>query len=81
MFHAELAGYIVESCRRYSDETGIKTVALSGGVFQNKLLLGLVDEGLAASGITVLRHSLIAPNDGGICVGQALAGLVHLKES
>ena len=79
IFHAELAGYIVESCRRYSDETGIKTAALSGGVFQNKLLLGLVDEGLTASGITVLRHSLIAPNDGGICVGQALAGLYSLS--
>lgn len=81
MFHSELAGYIVESCRKYSEETGIRTAALSGGVFQNKLLLSLVDEGLTASGIKVLRHSLIPPNDGGICVGQALAGLVHLKES
>lgn len=79
MFHSKLAGYIIESCIRYSDKTGIRTIALSGGVFQNKLLLGLVDEGLKKSGLKVIRHSLIPPNDGGICVGQALAGIAALS--
>lgn len=78
-FHSDLAGYIIESCRIYSEESGIRTVALSGGVFQNKLLLGLVDEGLKKEGFKVLRHSLIPPNDGGICVGQALAGMAAIS--
>ena len=77
-FHAELAEYIVQNVLRLSAETGIKTAALSGGVFQNTLLLELVERMLFGSGIRVLRHSLIPPNDGGICVGQALAGLYKI---
>ena len=74
-FHAGLAEIIVEKSKGLCDETGIGTVALSGGVFQNKLLLGLVEERLQREGIRVLRHSLIPPNDGGICVGQVLGAL------
>ena len=74
-FHLKLAEYIAETCERLCSETGLGTTALSGGVFQNKLLLGLVDGKLSKAGIRVLRHSLIPPNDGGICVGQALAGI------
>jgi hydrogenase maturation protein HypF len=74
-FHAGLAEIIVATCERFSLETGIKTVALSGGVFQNKLLLALAEERLKEEGLKVLCHSLIAPNDGGISTGQALIGL------
>ena len=74
-FHLGLAEIITENCRNFSADTGIKTVALSGGVFQNRLLLGLVDDKLEKEGFRVLRHSLIPPNDGGLCVGQALAGM------
>ena len=59
----------------WNEETGIETVALSGGVFQNKLLLAISEERLSKSGLRVLRHSLIAPNDGGLSTGQVLAGL------
>ncbi len=76
MFHLMLAEYIAENCMRLCGETGIRAVALSGGVFQNKLLLRLADDMLSCEGIRVLKHSLIPPNDGGICVGQALAGLM-----
>jgi [NiFe] hydrogenase maturation protein HypF len=65
VFHIRLAEYIVETCRRLSAGTGLGTIALSGGVFQNKLLLSFVDEGLREAGLRVLRHSLIPPNDGG----------------
>ena len=74
-FHGKLAESIIYNCVRYREETGLNVVALSGGVFQNRLLLKLTVTGLEAAGFRVLRHSLIAPNDGGICVGQALAGV------
>ena len=63
---------IVTSVDSIHQETGIKTVALSGGVFQNKLLLELCEKGLKEKKLQVIRHHLIPPNDGGLCVGQAL---------
>ena len=71
-FHQELAHMIVTSVDSIHQETGIKTVALSGGVFQNKLLLELCEKGLKEKKLQVIRHHLIPPNDGGLCVGQAL---------
>ena len=81
LFHLKLAEMIAESVLYYSEETGIKTAALSGGVFQNTLLLEFVEKNLTEKGIQVLRHSQIPPNDGGIAVGQALYGLAHLGRS
>ena len=78
LFHYKLAETIALNVTHFSQETGIKTAALSGGVFQNTLLLEFVESLLEKQDIRVLRHSLIPPNDGGICVGQALAGLAHL---
>ena len=54
-------------------------MALSGGVFQNRLLLELVDDGLAERGFEVLKHSLIPPNDGGIALGQAVYGMAYVQ--
>ena len=76
-FHLKLAQIISETILRLCEKTGIRTAALSGGVFQNTLLLELVEDLLKRENIHVLRHSLIPPNDGGICVGQALAGLAY----
>ena len=75
MFHFDLANMIAERCMKHSNETGIKTAALSGGVFQNKLLLSMTEKLLRENGLRVLCHSLIPPNDGGIAAGQALAGM------
>ncbi len=50
-------------------------LALSGGVFQNKLLAALLSKNLENSGCTVLQHELIPPNDGGITLGQIAIGL------
>ena len=47
-------------------------VALSGGVFQNPLLLGLTVDLLHADGFDVLTHRIVPANDGGIALGQAL---------
>jgi hydrogenase maturation protein HypF len=70
-FHNGLAGAVVDACTRLRDEHGLSTVALSGGVFQNLLLLGRLVDGLEARGFHVLVHSRVPPNDGGISLGQA----------
>jgi len=61
----------VEVCAALRDRSGRGTVALSGGVFQNLLLLGQVADRLEESGFRVLTHARVPPNDGGISLGQA----------
>ncbi len=74
-FHAALSAAVCDACIRIRENTGLSVCALSGGVFQNRLLTGLCRALLEQAGFTVLRHSLIPPNDGGICIGQALYGI------
>lgn len=74
-FHRELAGQIIAACEKAREETGIDTVALSGGVYQNRLLLDYSVTMLEEKGFQVLRHRLLPPNDGGICLGQAVAAM------
>ncbi len=71
-FHESLAEMTVQICEDLSERTKIKTVALSGGVFQNSLLSSLTCEKLRRRGLKVFRHELIPPNDGGLCIGQAV---------
>ncbi len=71
-FHVALAAQIVAACRVLSEETGITSCVLTGGTFQNRLLLRLCEEGLSDAGLTVFRHHLIPPNDGGLALGQAV---------
>ena len=78
-FHAGLAEMTVEACVRISEQIGIHTVALSGGCWQNRLLLTLTEDGLLAKGMTVLTHHLVPPNDGGIALGQAAAIMMREK--
>jgi hydrogenase maturation protein HypF len=70
-FHNGLAGAAVAACQALRDATGLATVALSGGVFQNLLLLERTVAGLERRGFRVLVHSRVPPNDGGISLGQA----------
>ena len=63
------------------EKSGRDKVALSGGVFQNRLLLRLTEEQLAQEGFTVLRHRMIPPNDGGIAIGQAAYGMYQLQNN
>jgi hydrogenase maturation protein HypF len=70
-FHNGVAAATVSACRILSDRHGLQTVALSGGVFQNMLLTARVTAQLAAAGFTVLTHSRVPCNDGGISFGQA----------
>jgi hydrogenase maturation protein HypF len=70
-FHRGVAAAIVEGCGRIRAETGLAAVALSGGVFQNALLLEAAAAGLEERGFRVLVHHRVPPNDGGISLGQA----------
>ncbi len=71
-FHRGVADLIVAACLLLRESSGLGTVALSGGVFQNLLLLGTVTSLLEAAGFRVLTHSRVPPNDGGISLGQAV---------
>jgi hydrogenase maturation protein HypF len=79
-FHKGLANAIVEMVRHLCQENLINQVALTGGVFQNCILLQQVTKRLEILGIKVLSHSLIPANDGGLSLGQAVitaAQLIH----
>ena len=77
MFHLSLAEMIVNSCKQARVEHNLNVCALSGGSFQNMLLLDLCSNMLKQCGFTVLTHKLVPANDGGISLGQALAGLIY----
>ncbi len=70
-FHAALADAIVATAQR----AGVGAVALSGGCFQNALLLERTMAALRGAGFEVLVHRVLPPNDGNIAAGQALAAL------
>jgi len=71
-FHHGVAALIEAGCRYLRDRHGLATVALSGGVFQNMLLLDATVTRLEARGFRVLTHSRVPCNDGGISLGQAV---------
>jgi len=71
-FHDTLAAIIVEVCDRLRAATGVTRVALSGGCFQNRLLLALTVPALRARGFQVLTHRQVPCNDGGLALGQAI---------
>ena len=80
VFHGILAQQILAGCKEAAARTGLSTCALSGGVFQNQLLLRLCEEKLEKEGFHVLRHSLLPPNDGGIALGQAVAAMAKIQK-
>jgi hydrogenase maturation protein HypF len=76
-FHHGVAAAVAGACELVRERTGLGTVALSGGVFQNLRLAGLVAELLGGRGFRVLTHSRVPPNDGGLSLGQAaVAGAI-----
>lgn len=79
LFHQELAEQITAACVEARKVSGRKKTALSGGVFQNRLLLRMTENRLMEEGFEVLRHCMIPPNDGGIAIGQAAYGMYQLQ--
>ena len=79
-FHNSLRDVIVRGCERVRAESGVCTVALSGGVFMNATLLEGAVSALEAARFTVLAPHLIPCNDGGLSLGQAQVALWALEE-
>jgi hydrogenase maturation protein HypF len=79
LFHLSVARMLAEVLRRLSETTGVVDAALSGGVFQNRLLLKLAVPMLHDNGLKVYLNEQVPPNDGGIALGQAYIGGVLLQ--
>jgi len=71
-FHRTMSRVVVDACIRIRQSDGLNRVCLSGGTFQNLLLLGLSAEGLRQLGFEVFIHQSVPPNDGGLSLGQAV---------
>lgn len=69
-FHYGLAGAIVSMVSHLHDQQPFTQVALTGGVLQNQLLQKLLSQQLTSLGFTVLTHSRVPANDGGLALGQ-----------
>ena len=80
-FHESLAAAVTAACRRLCAETGLRRVALSGGVFQNALLLERVDALLRDAGLEVHSNRSVPANDGGISLGQALVAAARSRRA
>jgi hydrogenase maturation protein HypF len=65
---------VVDVCKTIQQQHGVATVALSGGVWQNRYLLEKACPALERSGFVVLTHHQIPANDGCIALGQAMIG-------
>ena len=71
---------MLELCRRIRTANGLAVAALTGGVFQNRLLSDLCEDALEVDGFEVLSHGLVPTNDGGVALGQAaVAGYTELR--
>jgi hydrogenase maturation protein HypF len=70
-FHLGVAALVASVARRVRDARRINRVVLSGGVFQNTLLLERACRSLRREGFEVFTHGRVPPNDGGISLGQA----------
>ncbi|MEQ9234671.1 carbamoyltransferase HypF [Coleofasciculus sp. E2-BRE-01] len=71
-FHQGLADAITNMVQQLRPDLISNQVILTGGVFQNRILLTQVRENLERMGMRVLTHSLVPPNDGGLSLGQAV---------
>ena len=78
-FHNSLVRMSLEACRQIRQETGLHTVAISGGVWQNMRLMNLILPALETEGFTPLIHTQLPPNDGCVSLGQAAVALARLQ--
>lgn len=78
-FHHSLARLLAAACDTLRERTGLDLVALSGGVFQNALILGVLKELLEPRGFEVLTHNLTPPNDGSISLGQVAVATARIE--
>jgi hydrogenase maturation protein HypF len=79
-FHRTMAEVVVAGCERIREVGGTTAVALSGGTFQNMLLLEQVVGLLEGKGFEVYRHRRAPANDGGLALGQAILADKFFRE-
>ena len=79
-FHNTLVAMAVETCRAAREKTGINDVALSGGTFQNMILMKKLPAALEQEGFRVWRHRRVSPNDEGLSLGQLMIAEALLEE-
>jgi len=73
-FHNTVVRFSIELCTLIRKENGLNRVVLSGGVFQNQLIIEGICEGLESEGFEVFTHGEIPCNDGGVSIGQLIIG-------
>ncbi len=78
-FHNAVVRLLADACELLRDRTGLNTVALSGGAFQNALLFTGLQQALELMGFEVLSHTLTPPNDGSIALGQVAVAAARLE--
>lgn len=78
-FHRTIAQIVIDVCSRIRNESRLNDVCLSGGVFQNKLLLGLLLKLLPEHEFNVHIQHLLPSNDGGLSLGQAAIALAQVN--
>lgn len=78
-FHSTVANMVVEGCSRIREKTGLDRVVLSGGVFQNMILLEWSVQKLESTGFKVYTHHRVPSNDGGVALGQAVMAAVGVR--
>lgn len=77
--HRGLGSAVATMARALAAEHGLETIVLSGGVFQNALLVAEVRRSLGSGGLEIWINHQVPPNDGGVSLGQAaLAALARL---
>ena len=78
-FHAGFAAVTAQACALAAERAGVDLVVLSGGVFQNRLLLELTSAGLEEAGMRVLVPERLPPNDGQIAYGQVAVAAARMN--
>lgn len=77
--HRLIADAVVQTTELLSAQLDLRTVACSGGVFQNALLVQLISADLRNRGFRVLTHHQVPSNDGGISLGQVAVGRAYVR--
>jgi len=80
-FHCSIAELLATVCLKAREQSGLNVVALSGGVFQNCLLLEQLLQRLEKMGFQVYTNRRVPPNDGGLSLGQIAIAAAHLQQT